>query len=78
MPMATSTRTDIRFPGKGSDDEIRREDGTVIEREVFKRPAQASPMSMYNLDDSIRDFGGASLTTLSRAIPSILRPRTPS
>ena len=36
------------------------EDGTVIEREVFKTPGAGVAMSMYNLDDSIRDFARAS------------------
>ena len=37
------------------------EDGTVIEREVFKSPGAGIAMSMYNLDDSIADFARASL-----------------
>jgi isocitrate dehydrogenase len=37
------------------------EDGTVIEREVFKAPGGGIAMSMYNLDDSIRDFARASM-----------------
>jgi len=42
---------------------------TVIEREVFKSPGSGVAMSMYNLDDSIRDFARPSLTYgLSRAI----------
>ncbi|MBV9052161.1 MAG: NADP-dependent isocitrate dehydrogenase, partial [Hyphomicrobiales bacterium] len=37
------------------------DDGKVIEREVFKFPGAGIAMSMYNLDDSIRDFARASL-----------------
>src|ERR1700739_1515938 len=37
------------------------EDGTVIERQLFKFPGAGVAMSMYNLDDSIRDFARASL-----------------
>ena len=37
------------------------EDGTVIEREVFKTPGAGVAMAMYNLDDSIIDFARASL-----------------
>ena len=42
----------IRFEG---------DDGKVIEKEVFKFPGAGVAMSMYNLDDSIRDFARASL-----------------
>src|SRR6266404_9181943 len=49
------------------------EDGSVIEREVFKSPGSGVAMSMYNLDDSIRDFARASLTYgLSRGYPVYL------
>ena len=37
------------------------EDGTVIEKEVFKTPGSGVAMQMYNLDDSIIDFARASL-----------------
>jgi isocitrate dehydrogenase len=37
------------------------EDGTVIEREVFKAPGPGVAMEMYNLDESIIDFARASL-----------------
>ena len=37
------------------------DDGTVIEKEVFKFPDAGVAMAMYNLDDSIRDFARASL-----------------
>src|ERR1700749_4380676 len=54
--------TDIRFPGKGTlSMKFVGEDGTVIEREVFKAPGSGIAMQMYNLDDSIADFARASL-----------------
>src|SRR6201995_5575612 len=54
--------TDIRFPGKGTlTMKFVGEDGTVIEREVFKAPGSGIAMQMYNLDDSIIDFARASL-----------------
>src|SRR6201995_495953 len=53
--------TDIRFPGKGTlTMKFVGEDGTVIEREVFKAPGPGVAMEMYNLDDSIADFARAS------------------
>ena len=53
--------TDIRFPGKGTlSMKFVGEDGTVIEREVFKTPGPGVAMEMYNLDDSIVDFARAS------------------
>ncbi len=53
--------TDIKFPGKGTlSMKFVGEDGTVIEREVFKAPGAGIAMSMYNLDDSIADFARAS------------------
>src|SRR5271154_4997546 len=53
--------TDIRFPGKGVlTMKFVGEDGTVIEREVFKTPGAGVAMQMYNLDDSIIDFARAS------------------
>src|SRR2546423_2480144 len=66
--------TDIRFPGKGTlTMKFVGEDGTVIEKEVFKAPGAGVAMSMYNLDDSIRDFARASLTYgLSRGYPVYL------
>src|SRR5881392_3910437 len=55
--------TDFKVPGKGTlSMKFIGEDGTVIEREVFKAPGSGVAMSMYNLDDSIRDFARASLT----------------
>ena len=53
--------TDIKFPSKGTlSIKFVGEDGTVIEREVFKAPGGGVAMAMYNLDDSIRDFARAS------------------
>ena len=61
--MATNTARPIsRSPGKGRlTIRFEGEDGKVIEREVFKFPGPGIAMSMYNLDDSIRDFAHASL-----------------
>ncbi len=54
--------TDFKVPGKGRlTIKFEGEDGTVIEKEVFKFPSAGVAMSMYNLDDSIRDFARASL-----------------
>ncbi|CUU17200.1 Isocitrate dehydrogenase NADP EC 11142 CDS [Bradyrhizobium sp.] len=54
--------TDIKFPGKGTlSIKFVGEDGTVIEKEVFKAPGAGVAMEMYNLDDSIIDFARASL-----------------
>jgi isocitrate dehydrogenase len=54
--------TDFRVPGKGRLTlKFEGEDGTIIEREVFKFPGGGVALSMYNLDDSIRDFARASL-----------------
>src|ERR1700736_6037539 len=66
--------TDIKFPGKGTlTMKFVGEDGTVIEREVFKSPGAGVAMSMYNLDDSTRDFARASLTYgLNRGYPVYL------
>jgi isocitrate dehydrogenase len=55
--------TDFKFPGKGTlSIRFVGEDGQVIEREVFKAPGAGISLSMYNLDDSIRDFARASLS----------------
>ena len=44
--------TDIKFPGKGTlSMKFVGEDGTVIEREVFKAPGAGVAMAMYNLDE---------------------------
>jgi len=53
--------TDFRFPGKGTlTIKFVGDDGTVIEKEVFKAPGAGVTMAMYNLDDSIKDFARAS------------------
>ncbi len=72
--------TDFRVPGKGKLTlSFVGEDGTKIEREVFQFPGSGVAMSMYNLDNSIRDFARASLNYgLIAAIRSICRPRTRS
>src|SRR3978361_103160 len=66
--------TDIKFPGKGTlSMKVVGGAGTVIEREGFKTPGSGVAMSMYNLDDSIRDFARASLTYgLNRGYPVYL------
>ena len=54
--------TDFKVPGKGRlTIRFEGDDGTVIEKEVFKFPGAGIALSMYNLDDSIRDFARASL-----------------
>jgi isocitrate dehydrogenase len=54
--------TDFKVPGKGRlTIKFEGDDGTVIEKEVFKFPEAGVAMSMYNLDTSIRDFARASL-----------------
>src|ERR1700761_7053872 len=53
--------TDFRFPGKGTlTIKFVGEDGTVIEREVFKSPGDGVALAMYNLDESIKEFARAS------------------
>jgi isocitrate dehydrogenase len=66
--------TDIKFPGKGTlSMKFVGEDGTVIEKEVFKAPGPGVAMEMYNLDDSIIDFARASLNMgLSKGYPVYL------
>jgi len=66
--------TDFRYPGKGTlTIKFVGEDGTVIEKEVFKAPGSGVAMAMYNLDDSIRDFARASLNYgLARKYPVYL------
>ena len=52
--------TDFKFPGKGTlTMKFVGEDGTVIEREVYKSPSAGIALAMYNLDDSIADFARA-------------------
>jgi isocitrate dehydrogenase len=66
--------TDFRFPGKGVlTMKFVGEDGTVIEREVFKSPDSGVALAMYNLDESIREFARASLNYgLNRGYPVYL------
>jgi len=54
--------TDFRVPGKGKlTVKWEGEDGQKIEHEVFNYPGSGVAMTMYNLDQSIRDFAHASL-----------------
>ncbi|MBN9430950.1 MAG: NADP-dependent isocitrate dehydrogenase [Bosea sp.] len=54
--------TDFKVPGKGRMTiKFEGDDGTVIEKEVFKFPGAGVAMAMYNLDESIREFARASL-----------------
>jgi len=66
--------TDFKVPGKGKLTlSFVGDDGTKIEREVFRFPGAGVAMSMYNLDDSIRDFARASLNYgLNRGYPVYL------
>jgi isocitrate dehydrogenase len=66
--------TDFNVPGKGKLTlTFVGDDGTKIEREVFQFPGSGVAMSMYNLDDSIRDFARASLNYgLNRGYPVYL------
>jgi isocitrate dehydrogenase len=66
--------TDFKVPGKGRlTIKFEGEDGTVIEKEVFKFPEAGVAMAMYNLDDSIRDFARASFNYgLARTYPVYL------
>ena len=66
--------TDFKVPGKGRlTIRFEGEDGTVIDKEVFKFPDAGVAMAMYNLDGSIRDFARASLNYgLNRKYPVYL------
>jgi isocitrate dehydrogenase len=66
--------TDFKVPGKGKLSlTFVGDDGTKIEREVFRFPGGGVTMAMYNLDDSIRDFARASLNYgLNRSYPVYL------
>src|SRR6266566_4079860 len=66
--------TDFKVPGKGKLSlSFIGDDGTKIEREVFRFPGGGVAMAMYNLDDSIRDFARASLNYgLNRGYPVYL------
>ncbi|NJL07545.1 MAG: NADP-dependent isocitrate dehydrogenase [Methylacidiphilales bacterium] len=66
--------TDFKFPGKGTLTlKFVGDDGTVIEKEVFKAPGSGVTLAMYNLDDSIKDFARASMNyALNRGYPLYL------
>ncbi|MFC6788295.1 NADP-dependent isocitrate dehydrogenase [Methylobacterium komagatae] len=66
--------TDFKVPGKGRlTIKFEGDDGTVIEKEVFKFPEAGVAMSMYNLDQSIIDFARASMNYgLARRYPVYL------
>ena len=66
--------TDMKIPGKGTlSIKFVGEDGSVIEREVFKFPEAGVAMSMYNLDQSIIDFARSSFNYgLQRKFPVYL------
>jgi isocitrate dehydrogenase len=66
--------TDFKVPGKGRlTVRFEGDDGKVIEREVFKFTGAGVALSMYNLDDSIRDFARASMNFgLQRKFPVYL------
>ncbi|HEY5249101.1 MAG TPA: NADP-dependent isocitrate dehydrogenase, partial [Dermatophilaceae bacterium] len=67
--------TDFRFPGPGTlTITFTPSDGSApIEHEVFQAPSPGVSLSMYNLDDSIRDFAKASLNYgLARNYPVYL------
>lgn len=54
--------TDFKVPGKGKlTITFVGEDGTKIEKDVYNFPSAGVALSMYNLDESIRDFARASL-----------------
>ena len=71
--------TDFKVPGKGRlTIRFEGDDGAVIEKEVFKFPAAGVALSMYNLDESIRDFARASLNYgLMRKYPVYLSTKNP-
>ncbi|WP_036264217.1 NADP-dependent isocitrate dehydrogenase [Methylocapsa aurea] len=66
--------TDFKVPGKGRlTVRFEGEDGTVIEKEIFKYPGSGVALSMYNVDESIRDFARASMNYgLNRKYPVYL------
>src|SRR5688572_9129540 len=54
--------TDFRVPGPGKLRLVwEGDDGETIDREVYQFKAPGVAMSMYNLDESIRDFARASM-----------------
>ena len=66
--------TDFLVPGPGKLRMVfEGDDGTVIDEEVFQYPSSGVALAMYNLDDSIRDFGRASMNyALGRGWPLYL------
>jgi isocitrate dehydrogenase len=66
--------TDFKVPGKGRlTIKFEGDDGTIIEKEVFKFEEPGVALSMYNLDQSIRDFARASMNYgLNRKYPVYL------
>jgi isocitrate dehydrogenase len=66
--------TDFKVPGAGRlTIKFEGEDGTIIEKEVFQFMEPGVAMSMYNLDQSIRDFARASMNYgLNRKYPVYL------
>ena len=66
--------TDFKVPGPGKLRMIwEGTDGQRIEEEVFDFPSPGVALAMYNLDDSIRDFGRASMNyALNRGWPLYL------
>jgi isocitrate dehydrogenase len=66
--------TDFKVPGKGRlTIKFEGDDGTVIEKEVFQFKEPGVALSMYNLDQSIRDFARASMNYgLNRKYPVYL------
>jgi isocitrate dehydrogenase len=66
--------TDFKVPGKGTlTVTFVGDDGQKIEKKVFDFPASGVAMTMYNLDDSIREFARASLNYgLARNYPVYL------
>ncbi|AGA64456.1 Isocitrate dehydrogenase (NADP) [Liberibacter crescens BT-1] len=63
--------TDFKFSGKGKlFTKFVSDDGQIIEKEVFDAPESGIVMTMYNLDDSIREFARASMQySLMRKFP---------
>jgi isocitrate dehydrogenase len=66
--------TDFMVPGKGRVTiRFEGDDGTIIERKVYDYPGPGVSLSMYNLDESIRDFARASMNYgLTRKYPVYL------
>jgi isocitrate dehydrogenase len=66
--------TDFKVPGKGRlTIKFEGDDGTKIEKEIFNFPGAGVSLSMYNLDDSIKDFARASMNYgLNRKYPVYL------